>query len=557
MCVNKRCGHGAKRTLSNSKPCQVDTKDIELEASGPQKKKRRKSQTSAIAECLPMDKKMISNDKLTTCLENTQVGQSSRTSVQGSISKEKDLKPFFDSVCKEMSQTLSWHTRTGSQGLDTNSSSISWSKMESNCCVTMKTFINPEKLNSLKISSASSQSSVQESTDNGTTTRIRRVIINPPKDVALKLKQWFGACRLTYNMALGYIKDGYEHKKTFYWLRNRFVNESNIPPSKKFLIETPKHVRECAVKDLSQAFKLNFQKKRRKDSTRKFEIKFRSKKDIQSITIPKAGFKQTDAGAVLYPTMLSKEFIFLPQAPHSDCKLTIDRLGRFILCVPVEIQNPPKRKINEENIVSLDPGVRTFLTGWSPNGTAFKLGDGDSERVLKAMVALDKLISLTAKATGRSKNRMKKVIGKMRTKLENLQRDLHYQCANFLVSNYDKIVIPVFGSKNMSSKLNRKLTTKTVRSMLGLGHFAFRQRLKEVAEQRGVVVFECTEEYTSKTCSCCGWIHPCLGGAKTFTCKNCGLKIDRDLQGAFNVFLKFVKEHPEVYSEGRGADASP
>ena len=160
------------------------------------------------------------------------------------------------------------------------------------------------------------------------------------------------------------------------------------------------------------------------------------------------------------------------------------------------------------------------------------------------------LFSVT-RSSGRSKYRKNKVLQSLRTRIENLQRDLHYQCANFMVSRYDTILLPVFGSKKMSSKLNRRLQTKTVRAMLGMGHYAFRQRLCQVAERRGCTVALCTEEYTSKTCSCCGWLHPSLGGSKVFKCRECGSVVDRDLQGAFNIYLKYAKEHPE-FTPGAG-----
>ena len=164
------------------------------------------------------------------------------------------------------------------------------------------------------------------------------------------------------------------------------------------------------------------------------------------------------------------------------------------------------------------------------------------------MLKIDKMITSCSNATGRSKFRKNRKLNTIRHRLENIQRDLHYQCANFLTSKYDKIIIPVFGSKRMSSKLNRRLRTKTVRAMLGLGHYAFRQVLKEVAARKCVIISECTEEYTSKTCSCCGWLHPSLGGSKIFHCRRCKSMIDRDLQGAFNIFLKHSKEHPEFHS---------
>jgi len=43
--------------------------------------------------------------------------------------------------------------------------------------------------------------------------------------------------------------------------------------------------------------------------------------------------------------------------------------------------------------------------------------------------------------------------------------------------------------------------------------------------------------HTSKTCSRCGWINKDLKGA-IFECKKCGLRIDRQLNAAINIYLK-------------------
>ena len=160
------------------------------------------------------------------------------------------------------------------------------------------------------------------------------------------------------------------------------------------------------------------------------------------------------------------------------------------------------------------------------------------------LLRIDQLLSKTSKATGRSKWRMKRATNRLRQRLENVVRDLHYQCANFLTSRYATIIIPAFGSKRMTSIKDRRLATKTVRSMLGLSHYAFRQRLLEVAERRSVRVVVTSEEYTSMTCSSCGYLHRALGSSKTFRCPSCSYMVDRDLQGAFNIYLKYVHQHP-------------
>ena len=351
-------------------------------------------------------------------------------------------------------------------------------------------------------------------------------------------------------MALTHIKDNKPHKKTMYWLRNRFVNECNVPKKvRSFMLNTPKHVREGAVKDLATAYKSNFTVKKQNPS-HTFDIRFRRKKDAQSIVIPKASIKVCKGGVIIYPKMLSKDPIELRGRPDlreigHDCRLVMDTFGRFVLCVPVDV---PTRTIISDNqanewTVSVDPGVRTFATCWSPDKTAWKLGDGNASRMYRLLLHMDSLKSKIAKAESlKKKSRLDLAYRRARRRYDNIIKDMHYQIANFLVKRYSKIVLPKFGSKAMSSKLNRRLHTKTVRSMLGLGHYAFRQRLLSVAERYGVEVDICTEEYTSKTCSSCGWIHPTLGGSKVYKCRSCGLCIDRDLNGAFNIYLKRWRE---------------
>ena len=84
-----------------------------------------------------------------------------------------------------------------------------------------------------------------------------------------ELKKWFGCVRKTYNSTLENIK-ARNLPIDRYWLRNRFVNACNIPKNQSYLLNTPKHVREGAIDELVDAYKINFKKKE------PFEMKFRS-----------------------------------------------------------------------------------------------------------------------------------------------------------------------------------------------------------------------------------------------------------------------------------------
>lgn len=82
--------------------------------------------------------------------------------------------------------------------------------------------------------------------------------------------------------------------------------------------------------------------------------------------------------------------------------------------------------------------------------------------------------------------------------------------------------------------------------MVTLSHYRFKQTLKHQAAKYGSVVVDVTEEYTSKTCSKCGHVHTKLGGSKKFKCPECGHTLDRDLNGAFNILLKALRDTSEL-----------
>ena len=49
------------------------------------------------------------------------------------------------------------------------------------------------------------------------------------------------------------------------------------------------------------------------------------------------------------------------------------------------------------------------------------------------------------------------------------------------------------------------------------------------------------EWLTSKMCSMCGTVKVDLGGNKKYNCNNCLVEMDRDINGARNIYIKSIK----------------
>jgi len=215
--------------------------------------------------------------------------------------------------------------------------------------------------------------------------------------------------------------------------------------------------------------------------------------------------------------------------------------GRYFLCIPI------KKKIpffeTKENTVALDPGVRTFQTFYSER-SAGKIGNGISNYLLGRGKRIDRLQSIikTEELEKQTKHNLRKRCSLLRTKIKNIINDLHWKTANFLCKTYKNILLPYFNVKGMIEKIPdkvRKISSTTVRNMLTLSHYKFKERLKYMGEVRGNNVIICNEAYTTKTCGSCGNQQE-IGGEKIYKCKKCGFELDRDYNGARNIYIKYM-----------------
>jgi putative transposase len=478
-------------------------------------------QQSSTPELVPAHNNQTLTDKSPLLLPSTPTPKLSVKSEEGLISSGKSFKPYWNESCKELSGVLWWHTKIGLPDSDlttfdgcvSNTGVKSWYSTKQHSVPNAKW---------LRTSSPFSTALAQDSTDcESINLRCHKIQIYPSPELNRVWKQWSAACRYVYNQAIAYLhKNGRIGKLK---LRDT-VMQSALP---QWVKDTPCHIRQNAIFDAHRAYRAS------KD------CKFRScRASSQTIKFNDCNY----SNGTWYPK-ITKGLTFLASEPiPQKCALATQLVkckGKWFAVFP----EPALLADNQSyKVIALDPGVRTFLTGF--DGSKFlEFGAGDMGRITRLCQHLDKLWSRIAKCQNkRQRQKMRSAAGRMRTKIQDLVNEVHKQVACYLTQNYRIIFLPTFETSQMVQKAKRKIQSKTARAMLSWAHYRFKVFLKQAAIRRGCTVIDVTEEYTSKTCTRCGHVHKKLGGCKKFKCPNCGHELDRDFNGAFGILLKALSD---------------
>lgn len=337
------------------------------------------------------------------------------------------------------------------------------------------------------------------------------------------------------------IRDGTPRTKGA--LREKCVHNKLFETENQWVRDTPYEIRDSAMNDVLLAYKTSFAAKRQK-----FVVNFKSRKaSSDSIAI---GSRQWRTGGIPFPSFFGKTPLKsaepIPDKLDYDCRLQRTSVGNFYLCIPKPLVIRSENQAPKEKLVALDPGVRTFQTGFTDDSEIVEFGTKDIDKILSLCRHLDKLQSRWSQpeTNHRKRYRLRKAAKRMRTRIQNLIRDCHHKVAKYLCENFTAVLLPLFETRHMVSRIKRRIGSKTARAMLTWSHYQFRQRLLDKSREypwcRVIIV---DEAYTSKTCTHCGFIHNRLGRSKTFACPRCLVVLDRDANGARNILLKFLTEH--------------
>jgi len=438
--------------------------------------------------------------------------------LQKLVSKGKGCVPFWNPQLTEISSGLWLPTETdsiSSDGLLKETTENSWFSSK---------LIYPQSKNLYKICLQPSIFSHAECTDlDIIKTKLLR--LSPTKEQKKIFKEWTDCSRYVFNQAISYIRTCQNFNPSWMGVRKDLLKQLPV-----WCKPVPFAVKGMAVKEAYEAF-----------WKAKGKSKFRTRKaSEQSCYIVKTAIKPKG----IYPTISGKGLYFQEKLPDDpkDSRL-IWRYEKWWLAVPYKVKLSYSE--NQAEIVSLDPGVRSFITFYSHKASGH-LGKNDFSRIQRLCFHLDKLISKRDLMKNKQKRRaFTKASRRMRAKIKHLILELHHKTAKFLTDNFDVILLPTFETKQMVKKAGRKLYKKSVRSMLTFSHFKFKQFLKWKAFQTGKTVVDCNEAYTSKTHPQTGKIKN-IGSAKWIKLLD-GSRVDRDIVGARNIFLRALADSPTTF----------
>jgi len=507
---------------------------------------------SCMLAFLVKNRNLTSEDKSKLFRKSTRDGKLCLTSDLVSTITGPDFAGWWNESVEERSRKLWLPTKIDCVDSDLSCSNICVENTVLTSWFSGRTMVRKTPSpSSKKISSTSSTSLSLGEMENDPTSKkppngLQKTRLYPTTAQRSKLRQLFEANRWGWNELVSASKDTlFTSSVKDLKSRLRPLIQKGTMTAPLRITSVPEEVLDSTYRDFFKARKTilaasKAQKNKTGKGFRCKEVKFKLKKDSSgSIEVRARGIKTGTSTVGFWPQFFEgTKIAFRDTLPpiNNSCRVQMTKNGRFYLCVPTytELQEP-----TTDRVCAIDPGVRTMLTGYDPEQAIFELGTNIDE-LYKRLLLTDKIQAKLRHFVGKRNARyvLKKQKDDIHAKISRMVSDCHHKISKYLASKYQKILLPKFETKKMSEKLNRKIGKMTVRKMLTWSHYSFKELLRHKMALKGGLLVDCTEEYTSKTCTKCGRLNHKLGASKVFNCGECSFTCDRDQNAARNIYLK-------------------
>jgi putative transposase len=358
--------------------------------------------------------------------------------------------------------------------------------------------------------------------------------VNPSIEQQKIIQKWYHNVITMYNLTNQKIKlyfEKYNKLINFYELRKSLDNEKN-----KFSTETKinKHILCYSMEHCYNMYKSAISNKRN-GHIKEYKINdLPYNKRRKNLVLEPANFSKSKNAFCIRILGEIKSDRSIKDKITKNSILQYDSYKKeYNILTPYECKFTynPKR----ENICGVDLGVRTFATIYSEN-QVLEIGTNLTKYIDKYNNKVDKLRShLETKKL--KKKKYEKLITKNKDNHNNKIQDLHKKFSALLCSNYDTIKIGKISTKKMVSNERSNLKEITKRRIYGCQFYKLYEMLKIIGAKYNTKIEIINEYMTTQTCHNCSHSYK-IGSSKIYKCKNCKIKIDRDINSAINILKK-------------------
>ena len=239
------------------------------------------------------------------------------------------------------------------------------------------------------------------------------------------------------------------------------------------------------------------------------------------IKLPKLGFVKL----ILHREIHAREVI-------KSCTVSKSPTGKYYISILVEYEKEIT-KVKPRKILGLDMDMKELYTDNQSNRASYP------RFYRQAQIKLAKEQRKLSKCTKRSNNygRQRMKVSKIHEKIANQRKDFLHKLSRELASNFDAICIEDLNMKAISQCLN--LGKSVYDNSWGMFIVFLNYKLKE----SGKYLVKIDKWFpSSKTCSFCGNVKEKLALSEKFwTCAECGIDHDRDVNAAINIRAEGIK----------------
>jgi putative transposase len=338
------------------------------------------------------------------------------------------------------------------------------------------------------------------------------------------LAQTFGCCRYVYNWALQQRTDAYyQHGERLYYegTAQRLVLLKKQEET-KWLNEVSSVPLQQALRHLDKAFR-NFFEGRADYPT------FKKKRHQQAATYASNAFSWNERSLTLAKMDTALTIVWHRPLPDgckpSSVTITKDEADRYFVSILVEEDIKPLEVTPK--MVGLDLGLKSMvITSDGHTHGNPKFFAKDEKKLAKAQRRLAK-----KKKGSKNRNKARLTVARVHKKIADRRRDYQHQLSVDIIRENQVVCVESLQVKNMVK--NHCLA----KAISDVGWSEFVRQLEYKAQWYGRTLVKIDKWYpSSKRCFGCGHILDSLTlDVRTWTCPQCGVVHDRDINAAKNV----------------------